>query len=119
MPVEEAEEEASSDDQRQLPCPCPRCGGRMIIIETIAARRLVERSRAREGERCWRGGCRWQQPVVTDAVETLGEDAQKEAANELMAITANSGDCVTWRCYDCDCSTEKQSPAIEDAQSCR
>ena len=29
--VEEAEEEASCDDQRQLPCPCPRCGGRMII----------------------------------------------------------------------------------------
>jgi hypothetical protein len=35
--VEEAEEEASSDGQRQLPCPCPRCGGRMIIIETFAA----------------------------------------------------------------------------------
>ena len=35
--VEEAEEEASSDDQRQLTCPCPRCGGRMIIIETFAA----------------------------------------------------------------------------------
>jgi hypothetical protein len=35
--VQEAEEEASSDDQRQLPCPCPRCGGRMIIIETFAA----------------------------------------------------------------------------------
>jgi Putative transposase/Transposase zinc-binding domain len=33
--VEEVEEEASSDDQRQLPCPCPRCGGRMIIIETF------------------------------------------------------------------------------------
>jgi len=36
-PVEEAEEEASSDDQHQSPCPCPRCGGRMIIIETFAA----------------------------------------------------------------------------------
>ena len=36
-PIDEAEEEASSDDQRQLPCPCPRCGGRMIIIETFAA----------------------------------------------------------------------------------
>jgi len=36
-PIEEAEEEASCDDQRQLPCPCPRCGGRMIIIETFAA----------------------------------------------------------------------------------
>jgi len=35
--VEEAQEEASCDDQRQLPCPCPRCGGRMIIIETFAA----------------------------------------------------------------------------------
>ena len=35
--VQEAEEEASSDDQRQLPCPCPRCGGRMIIIEIFAA----------------------------------------------------------------------------------
>jgi len=35
--VEEAEEQASSDDPRQLPCPCPRCGGRMIIIETFAA----------------------------------------------------------------------------------
>ena len=36
-PIEEAEEEASCDDQRQLLCPCPRCGGRMIIIETFAA----------------------------------------------------------------------------------
>ena len=35
--VEDAEEDASSNDQRQLPCPCPRCGGRMIIIETFAA----------------------------------------------------------------------------------
>jgi len=35
--AEDAEEEASSDDQRQLPCPCPRCRGRMIIIETFAA----------------------------------------------------------------------------------
>jgi hypothetical protein len=35
--VDEAQEEASCDDQRQLPCPCPRCGGRMIIIETFAA----------------------------------------------------------------------------------
>ena len=34
---EEAQEEASSDDQRQLPCPCPRCGGRMMIIETFTA----------------------------------------------------------------------------------
>ena len=35
--VEHADEQATSDDQRQLPCPCPRCGGRMIIIETFAA----------------------------------------------------------------------------------
>lgn len=35
--VEDPEEETTSDDQRQLPCPCPRCGGRMIIIETFAA----------------------------------------------------------------------------------
>ena len=35
--VEEIVEEATCDDQRQLPCPCPRCGGRMIIIETFAA----------------------------------------------------------------------------------
>src|SRR5690348_4913412 len=34
--VEESVEEATCDDQRQLPCPCPRCGGRMIIIETFA-----------------------------------------------------------------------------------
>jgi hypothetical protein len=33
--IEETQKEASSDDQRQLPCPCPRCGGRMIIIETF------------------------------------------------------------------------------------
>ena len=35
--VKEVIEEATSDDQHQLPCPCPRCGGRMIIIETFAA----------------------------------------------------------------------------------
>jgi len=35
--VEEAKEEEAPDDQRQLSCPCPRCGGRMIIIETFAA----------------------------------------------------------------------------------
>jgi Putative transposase len=33
--LQEPNEEASSDDQRQLPCSCPRCGGRMIIIETF------------------------------------------------------------------------------------
>jgi len=37
MHVEEVTEQASCDDQRQLPCPCPRCGGHMIIIETFAA----------------------------------------------------------------------------------
>jgi Putative transposase/Transposase zinc-binding domain len=31
------EEKAAADDPRVLPCPCPRCGGRMIIIETFAA----------------------------------------------------------------------------------
>ena len=36
--VKEADEEmAPADDPRVLPCPCPRCGGRMIIIETFAA----------------------------------------------------------------------------------
>ena len=36
LPVVEASvEQTPSDDQRQLPCPCPRCGGRMIIIETF------------------------------------------------------------------------------------
>ena len=35
--VEQPVEEATPDDQRQLPCPCPRCGGRMIIIETFTA----------------------------------------------------------------------------------
>jgi Putative transposase len=33
--LHEPQEVASSDDQRQLPCSCPRCGGRMIIIETF------------------------------------------------------------------------------------
>jgi Putative transposase len=27
----------TSDHHRHLPCPCPRCGGRMIIIETFTA----------------------------------------------------------------------------------
>jgi Putative transposase len=36
-PVKEAvEEKGAADDPRVLPCPCPRCGGRMIIIETFA-----------------------------------------------------------------------------------
>jgi Transposase zinc-binding domain/Putative transposase len=35
--IEEVVEDASCHDQRQLPCPCPRCGGRMIIIEIFAA----------------------------------------------------------------------------------
>jgi hypothetical protein len=33
--IEVSVEETPSDDQRQLPCPCPRCGARMIIIETF------------------------------------------------------------------------------------
>jgi Putative transposase/Transposase zinc-binding domain len=37
-PVKEADEEKpAADDPRVLPCPCPRCGARMIIIETFAA----------------------------------------------------------------------------------
>jgi hypothetical protein len=28
--------EATPDEQRVLPCPCPCCGGRMIVIETFA-----------------------------------------------------------------------------------
>jgi hypothetical protein len=35
--VAEPVEEAITDDQRQLPCPYPRCGGRLIIIEAFAA----------------------------------------------------------------------------------
>ena len=36
-PIKEANDEnAATDDPRVLPCPCPRCGGRMIIIETFA-----------------------------------------------------------------------------------
>jgi hypothetical protein len=36
-PVKEADEEIPpADDPRVLPCPCPRCGGRMLIIETFA-----------------------------------------------------------------------------------
>jgi len=38
-PVVEPEEHkaAAADEPRVLPCPCPRCGGRMIIIEAFAA----------------------------------------------------------------------------------
>jgi hypothetical protein len=37
-PVKEADEEkGAAEDARVLPCPCPRCGGRMIIIETFLA----------------------------------------------------------------------------------
>jgi hypothetical protein len=36
-PVKDADKEKPpADDPRVLPCPCPRCGGRMIIIETFA-----------------------------------------------------------------------------------
>ena len=36
-PVNEADQEKPpADDPRVLPCPCPRCGGRMLIIETFA-----------------------------------------------------------------------------------
>ena len=37
-PVVEPEEEkaAAPDELRVLPCPCPRCGGRMIVIEVFA-----------------------------------------------------------------------------------
>jgi hypothetical protein len=35
-PVKETDEEkGAADDPRVLPCPCPRCGARMIIIETF------------------------------------------------------------------------------------
>ena len=35
-PVKEPDEEKpAADDCRVLPCPCPRCGGRLIIIETF------------------------------------------------------------------------------------
>ena len=36
--VIEAEEEkdAAPDEPRVLPCPCPRCGGRSIVIEVFA-----------------------------------------------------------------------------------
>jgi hypothetical protein len=37
-PVKEADEEKeAADDPRALRCPCPRCGSRLIIIETFAA----------------------------------------------------------------------------------
>jgi Putative transposase/Transposase zinc-binding domain len=36
-PAKDADEVKPADDESQvLPCPCPRCGGRLIIIETFA-----------------------------------------------------------------------------------
>jgi hypothetical protein len=32
----EEQKPAAPDEPRVLPCPCPRCGGRMIVIETFA-----------------------------------------------------------------------------------
>ena len=32
----EEEKAAAPDEPRVLPCPCPRCGGRMIVIEVFA-----------------------------------------------------------------------------------
>ena len=32
----EAEKVAAPDEPRVLPCPCPRCGGRMLVIEIFA-----------------------------------------------------------------------------------
>ena len=34
--VEPEENTAAPDEPRVLPCPCPRCGGRMIVIEVFA-----------------------------------------------------------------------------------
>ena len=34
--AEPEEEPAAPDEPRILPCPCPRCGGRMIVIEVFA-----------------------------------------------------------------------------------
>jgi hypothetical protein len=32
----EGKKAAALDEPRVLPCPCPRCGGRMIVIEVFA-----------------------------------------------------------------------------------
>ena len=32
----EVEKVAAPDEPRVLPCPCPRCGGRMLVIEIFA-----------------------------------------------------------------------------------
>jgi hypothetical protein len=32
----EEKKAAAPDEPRVLPCPCPRCGGRMIVIEVFA-----------------------------------------------------------------------------------
>jgi hypothetical protein len=36
LPAPEEDKAAAPDEPRVLPCPCPRCGGRMLIIETFA-----------------------------------------------------------------------------------
>ena len=38
----EQEKTAAPDEPRVLPCPCPRCGGRMIVIEVFAPRLRAE-----------------------------------------------------------------------------
>jgi hypothetical protein len=36
-PVEPLEDKTTAPDEPQvLPCPCPRCGGRMLVIEVFA-----------------------------------------------------------------------------------
>ena len=39
--AEPEEKTAAPDEPRVLPCPCPRCGGRMIVIEVFRKRMNV------------------------------------------------------------------------------